>query len=108
MQELLKFVLHSSSNGTLDFDLGLCSAFCSGLLKHDPSTSNPLPDSKAGVPPYPLYKRITLALWETLCSGTFCPMYKRMSMKNGESSLKQKEEIWMKLIIDKGSEMVQT
>lgn len=60
-----------------------------------------------GVPPYPLYKRITLALWETLCSGTFCPMYKRMLMKNGESSLKQKEEIWMKLIIDKGSEMVQ-
>ena len=60
-----------------------------------------------GVPPYPLYERLTLALWESLCSGTFCPMYEKMSMKNGESSLKQKEEIWLKLIMDKGSEMVQ-
>uniref|UniRef100_A0A9I9DRA0 ASCH domain-containing protein n=1 Tax=Cucumis melo TaxID=3656 RepID=A0A9I9DRA0_CUCME len=107
VQELLKFVLQSSTNGTLDFDLGLSTAFCSVLLKHDPSTSNPLPDSKAGVPPYPLYERLTLALWESLCSGTFCPMYEKMSMKNGESSLKQKEEIWLKLIMDKGSEMVQ-
>ncbi|XP_038906826.1 uncharacterized protein LOC120092732 isoform X3 [Benincasa hispida] len=107
LQEPLKFVLQSSTNGTLDFDLGLCNAFCSALLKDDPSTSNPLPDSGAGVPPYPLYKRLTLALWESLCSGTFCPMYKRMSIKNGESSLKQKEEIWLKLIMDKGSEMVQ-
>ncbi|XP_008460027.1 uncharacterized protein LOC103498964 isoform X3 [Cucumis melo] len=47
VQELLKFVLQSSTNGTLDFDLGLSTAFCSVLLKHDPSTSNPLPDSKA-------------------------------------------------------------
>ena len=48
VQELLKFVLQSSINQTLDFDLGLSTAFCSGLLKHDPSTSNSLPDSTAG------------------------------------------------------------
>ncbi|XP_011656730.1 uncharacterized protein LOC101215607 isoform X2 [Cucumis sativus] len=107
VQELLKFVLQSSTNGTPDFDLGLSSAFCSSLFKHDPSTSNPLPYSKAGVPPYPLYERLSLALWESLCSGTFCPMYEKMLMKNGESSLKQKEEMWLKLIMDKGSEMVQ-
>lgn len=106
VQELLEFVLQSSINGTLDFDLGLSTAFCSGLLKHDPS-SNPLPDSTAGVPPYPLYKRLSSALWESICYGSFCPMYKRMLMTNGESSLKQKEEKWLKLIMDKGSEMVE-
>ncbi|XP_022992292.1 uncharacterized protein LOC111488653 isoform X4 [Cucurbita maxima] len=106
VQELLKFVLQSSINGTLDFDLGLSSTFCAGLLKHDPS-SNLLPDSTAGVPPYPLYKRLSSALWESICYGSFCPMYKRMLMTNGESSLKQKEEKWLKLIMDKGSEMVE-
>ncbi|XP_023548571.1 uncharacterized protein LOC111807196 isoform X3 [Cucurbita pepo subsp. pepo] len=107
VQELLKFVLQSSINQTLDFDLGLSTAFCSGLLKHDPSTSNSLPDSTAGVPPYPLYKCLSSALWDSICYGSFCPMYKRMLMTNGESSLKQKEEEWLKLIMDKGSEMVE-
>lgn len=60
-----------------------------------------------GVPPYPLYKRLASALWESLCSGTFCPNYRRMSMMTGESSLKQKEQEWLKLIMDKGLEMVQ-
>ncbi|XP_022145214.1 uncharacterized protein LOC111014716 isoform X3 [Momordica charantia] len=105
--ELLMFILQSSIKGTLDFDLGLSGGFCSALLQHDPSTSNPLSHFTAGVPPYPLYKRLASALWESLCSGTFCPNYRRMSMMTGESSLKQKEQEWLKLIMDKGLEMVQ-
>lgn len=35
LEDLLNFVLQSSINGTLDFNLALSADFCSGLLKHD-------------------------------------------------------------------------
>ncbi|CAL8992769.1 unnamed protein product [Prunus brigantina] len=112
IEELLKFTLQSCTNGTLEIDLGLPKEFCFRLLKSEPNdlSSPSHSDSSTGifegVPPYPLYKRLALALHESIASGTLFGTCNNMSIIHQESSLKEKENEWQKLISEKGSELV--
>ncbi|KDO45095.1 hypothetical protein CISIN_1g022692mg [Citrus sinensis] len=112
MEELLKFTLSSHIDETLDFDLGISSKFCTNLLQDDPndavspSTSFDFDsdeDSLQGVPLYPLYKRLALALCRSVNCGAFCRTYKKVALMNEECFLEQKEEEWSQLILNKGS-----
>ncbi|XP_048332696.2 uncharacterized protein LOC107422004 isoform X5 [Ziziphus jujuba] len=110
IEELLSFTLQSYVNDTLEFDLRLSKCFCSQLLSPEPSDQFPLPpdfnESLEGVPLYPLYKRLALALLESMTSGTFHRTYNKMTLISVEESLKQKESEWQKLILEKASEIV--
>ena len=70
---------------------------------HSPYTN--CADSFEGVPPYPLYKRLSAALYRSIISGAFWEIYSTMALIHEDSSLKQKEE-WNKLVVDKGLELV--
>ncbi|XP_021821592.1 uncharacterized protein LOC110763145 [Prunus avium] len=112
IEELLKFTLQSCTNGTLEIDLGLPKELCSRLLKPEPNDlSSPSHfDSSTGIfegiPPYPLYKRLALALHESIASGTLFGSCNNMAIIHQESALKEKENEWQKLISEKGSELV--
>ncbi|KAE8076563.1 hypothetical protein FH972_015203 [Carpinus fangiana] len=108
MEELVRFTLESYIDETLEIDLGLSKAFCSNLLKDDPSdpylaTSA---DSFQGVPPYPLYKGLASSLLESIDSKAFCRSHCNLTLIPEGSSFKQKENEWQKLIMDKGSKIV--
>ncbi|RVW88626.1 hypothetical protein CK203_032998 [Vitis vinifera] len=107
VEELVKYTLYSSVNGTLEIDLGLSKDYCSALLKDDHLTdpTSISTDSFEGVPPYPLYKRLSAALYRSIISGAFWEIYSTMALIHEDSSLKQKEE-WNKLVVDKGLELV--
>ncbi|XP_034685596.1 uncharacterized protein LOC117914382 isoform X3 [Vitis riparia] len=107
VEELVKYTLSSSVNGTLEIDLGLSKDYCSALLKDDHLTdpTSISTDSFEGVPPYPLYKRLSAALYQSIISGAFWEIYSTMALIHEDSSLKQKEE-WNKLVVDKGLELV--
>ncbi|GLT53485.1 hypothetical protein SLA2020_267530 [Shorea laevis] len=107
MEELVRFTLESSINETLEIDLGLSKAFCSNLLKDDPTDLySATTDSFEGVPPYPLYKRLASSLLESIDSKAFCRSHCNLTLIPEGSSLKQKENDWQKLILDKGSKIV--
>lgn len=59
-----------------------------------------------GIPPYPLYKRLALALHESMASGTLFGTCNNLTIIHQESLLKEKENEWQKLILEKGSELV--
>lgn len=107
MEELVRFTVESSINETLEIDLGLSKAFCSNLLKDDPTDLySATTDSFEGVPPYPLYKRLASSLLESIDSKAFCRSHCNLTLIPEGSSLKQKENEWQKLILDKGSKIV--
>ncbi|GLT34895.1 hypothetical protein SLA2020_093850 [Shorea laevis] len=110
IEELVKFTLESHINRVLDFDLGLSQEFCSNLLKYD-SAHVSLANADAGdifegVPPYPLYKRLALALHQSIVSGAFCDRQNKMVLPTFEDiSMKPKAE-WNQLIMDKGHQLI--
>ncbi|XP_059452807.1 uncharacterized protein LOC132183375 isoform X2 [Corylus avellana] len=107
MEELVRFTLESYIDETLEIDLGLSKAFCSNLLKDDPADPYlATADSFEGVPPYPLYKRLASSLLESIDSKAFCKPRCNLTLIPEGSSLKQKENEWQKLIMDKGSKIV--
>jgi hypothetical protein len=62
-----------------------------------------------GVPPYPLYKRLASALLKCIDSEAFCSTSCNFDMMNSEfdnSFMQQKHNEWQKLILEKGSEIV--
>nr|XP_027187347.1 uncharacterized protein LOC101499816 isoform X9 [Cicer arietinum] len=110
LEELVNFTLYSHSQSPNL--LNLSTQFCSTLLKHHPT--NPLPsshsqaDSLDGVPLYPLYKRLASALLSCMESEAFCSTGCNLSMTNEfeSSSMLHKHNEWHKLIVEKGSEIV--
>ena len=66
----------------------------------------PYAESFEGVPPYPLYKRLASALLESINSKAFCRKYSNLNFIPEGSSLKQEENEWQKLVLDKESEIV--
>lgn len=104
LEELVRFTLNSHSH-----HLNLSSQFCSNLLKHDPTHSQPRPhDSLEGVPPYPLYKCLAAAILRSMDSETFCRTGCNLAMAHEfeDSSMQQKQKEWHKLIVEKGLEIV--
>lgn len=59
-----------------------------------------------GVPQYPLFKRLASALYQSIVNGVLCKTYDKMAFMNHDISLKQKEENWNKLILEKGTELI--
>ncbi|KAJ4723551.1 RNA-binding ASCH domain protein [Melia azedarach] len=114
MEELLKFTVKSYIDETLDLHLGISKEFCSDLLRDEPndgvssSTDFDFDEdcSLQGVPPYPLYKRLALALCRSVVSGDFCTTCRKVPLMNEDSFLEQKEEEWSQLILNKGSQLV--
>ncbi|KAK6914524.1 ASCH domain [Dillenia turbinata] len=111
VEELLKFTLTSSIDGTLDFDLGLSKDYCSNLLTEDPlhSDTDYAPVGHVeGIPQYPLYKHLASALSQSINAGAICIKHdKKMESIQEINSFKQEEEEeeWYNLILDKGSEL---
>lgn len=106
-----------------DFDLGLTGDFCSGLvsgetllLVGDRIESNLFQPTRfsdadsvegfAGVPDYPLYKRLALGLLKSIDSGCFRGTFEKISLATEVIWLKERDDEWSKLIIQKGLELV--
>ncbi|KAM7278746.1 hypothetical protein ACFE04_005880 [Oxalis oulophora] len=110
IEEILNYTLNSHiNNKTLNFNLGLSKQFCSNLLLHDQDASFSLPTDciEGGVPRYPLYKRLASVLYHCLATGVLSrTMYKEMPLICEDVSVKQKQEQWSELIMDKGIEFV--
>ncbi|XP_074338445.1 uncharacterized protein LOC141676651 isoform X2 [Apium graveolens] len=104
MEQVLKLTLLDGTLGVLD--LGLSPQFCSSLLKHD-DEDDCIIDFTEGVPAYSLYKNLALALCKSISSGAFCGPKENTALIHTEEFLKLKEEEWIKLIREKGSELVQ-
>ncbi|CAN6842448.1 unnamed protein product [Brassica oleracea var. botrytis] len=130
INEMVKFTLTHRSG----FDLELTGDFCSGLLSGDsllhagdgiePLFQNPFVfcscfiesvcvfvdaetvEAFAGVPEYPLYKRLALSLLKSIASGCFCGGFEKVSLGKEVTWLKEKEEEWSNMITQKGSELV--
>ncbi|XP_045799918.1 uncharacterized protein LOC123894083 [Trifolium pratense] len=104
LEELLNFTLNYHSNL-----LNLQTQFCSTLLKQQENDSFSYFDSLEGVPPYPLYKRLASALLKCIDSQVFCSKSCNFEMMNNEfenSTMQKKHNEWQKLILEKGSEIV--
>ncbi|XP_015583632.1 uncharacterized protein LOC8284754 isoform X2 [Ricinus communis] len=111
IEEIVKYTLNSHINQTLGFDLSLSKEFCSNLLRADPNDTVSLPPNSTsgsfeGVPEYPLFRRLGSALYQCIISRSFCKTYDTIEFINEDNSLKQKEEQWNKLILEKGSELM--
>ncbi|XP_022556248.1 uncharacterized protein BNAC04G02940D isoform X2 [Brassica napus] len=102
IEEMVKFTLTHRS----DFDIELTGDFCSGLLSGDSLLHAETVEAFAGVAEYPLYKRLALSLLKSIASGCFCGGFEKVSLGKEVMWLKEKEEEWSKLIIQKGSELV--
>ncbi|KAK7325084.1 hypothetical protein VNO77_29153 [Canavalia gladiata] len=102
LEELLNFTLNSHSH-----HLNLSSQFCSTLLKYDSSQPQPQ-DSMEGVPSYPLYKHLASALLRCMDSETFYTTGCNLALTHEfeDPSIQQKHKEWHKLIVEKGSEIV--
>ncbi|CAK9182781.1 unnamed protein product [Ilex paraguariensis] len=59
-----------------------------------------------GVPAHPLYKHLASALYQSISSGAFCSTYNNMTLIHEDSSLKQKEDQWIKSIMENGAELI--
>ncbi|KAF3579647.1 hypothetical protein DY000_02034767 [Brassica cretica] len=104
MKEMVKFTLTHRSG----FDLELTGDFCSGLLSGDSllHAGDETVEAFAGVPEYPLYKRLALSLLKSIASGCFCGGFEKVSLGKEVTWLKEKEEEWSNMITQKGSELV--
>ncbi|XP_015077712.1 uncharacterized protein LOC107021543 isoform X2 [Solanum pennellii] len=107
IEELLRFTLVSSIDGTFEIDLDLSKDYCSTLLQEDPSDSFPnCTGPSEGVPLYPLYKRLAASLFEAFSSEALPRTENKLAVMQETSSLKQKEEEWASLIREKGSHLL--
>ncbi|XP_031273571.1 uncharacterized protein LOC116132031 [Pistacia vera] len=114
VEELLSFTLNSHINQTLGFDLGLSSQFCSNLLLREANDAVSVAtdvvdfdqDSLQGVPLCPLYKRLALALVRSVSCRAFCRTYNYGVLVHGDGLLKQREDEWSELILNKGAELI--
>ncbi|XP_056845997.1 uncharacterized protein LOC108813131 isoform X2 [Raphanus sativus] len=105
IEEMVKFTLTHPS----DFDLELTGDFCSGLLSGDSllhAGDDTAEEALAGVPECPLYKRLASSLLKSIASGCFCGGFEKVSLGKEVIGLREKEDEWRKLIIQKGSELV--
>ncbi|KAL0862112.1 hypothetical protein Bca101_041230 [Brassica carinata] len=103
IEELVKFTLTHRSY----LDLELTGDFCSGLLSGDSILhADSVVEAFAGVPEYPLYKRLALSLLKSIASGCFGGGFEKISLGREVVWLKEKEDEWGKMIIQKGSELV--
>lgn len=123
VEQMVKFTLDYRT----DFDLELTGDFCSGFLSGEtllsagdrifakpiccPLNQSALIDAETveasvGVPDFPLYKRLALGLLKSIASGSFCGTFEKMSLLKEVVWLKEREDEWSKLIILKGSELV--
>ncbi|TMX00590.1 hypothetical protein EJD97_000505 [Solanum chilense] len=107
IEELLRFTLVSSIDGTFEIDLDLSKDYCSTLLQEDPSDSFPnCTGPSEGVPLYPLHKRLAASLFEAFSSEALPRTENKLAVMQETSSLKQKEEEWASLIREKGSHLL--
>ncbi|CAH8333309.1 unnamed protein product [Eruca vesicaria subsp. sativa] len=104
IEEMVKFTLTHRS----ELDLELTGDFCSGLLSGDSllHADAEIVEALRGVPEYPLYKRIALSLLNSITFGCFCGAFEKISLGKEVIWLKEKEDEWSKMIIQKGSELV--
>ncbi|XP_022569942.1 uncharacterized protein LOC111198510 isoform X1 [Brassica napus] len=102
IKEMVKFTLTHRSG----FDLELTGDLCSGLLSGDSLLHAETVEAFAGVPEYPLYKRLALSLLKSIASGCFCGGFEKVSLGKEVTWLKEKEEEWSNMITQKGSELV--
>ncbi|KAH1097439.1 hypothetical protein J1N35_014360 [Gossypium stocksii] len=104
IEEVTKFSLQSHINKSLNFELQLSPEFCSNLLLgSDPIDPNP--DISKGVPSYPLYKHLALALNQSIVSGFICIRQGNSALMRDEISSEQKEK-WNKLVSTEGLELI--
>ncbi|XP_044499980.1 uncharacterized protein LOC123221253 [Mangifera indica] len=113
IEELLSFTLNSHGNQTLGSDLSLSSQFCSDLLREENNAVSVAADVDLdqdllqGVPLYPLYKRLALALVRSVSCGAFCRTYNDgVVLVREDGLLKEREEAWSELVLNKGAELV--
>ncbi|XP_054813828.1 uncharacterized protein LOC129314408 [Prosopis cineraria] len=85
IDQLLKFVLQSHIDETLELDLGLSRDYCCNLLREDSR------DQGEGVPQSPLYKRLALLLHELITCTKLCGTNRTA---------------WREMLADKGSELL--
>ncbi|KAK1418957.1 hypothetical protein QVD17_28111 [Tagetes erecta] len=111
IEPLLNFTLTLSIKQSID--LGLSNDFCSNLLlnedDHDHRTYLSSTSSTVhfeGVPSYPLYKHLASALLNSISSGAIHTMRNDTPLIREDSSLKQKECEWNRIIREKGSDIV--
>ncbi|KAK8682683.1 hypothetical protein V6N13_055062 [Hibiscus sabdariffa] len=104
IEELTKFTLQSHINKSLNFELQLSHDFCSNLLV-DTDATDPNPDILKGVPSYPLYKPLGLALNQSMVSGFVCSRQGNSALMRDEISAKQMEE-WNKLVSAEGHKLI--
>ncbi|KAK9141199.1 hypothetical protein Scep_010880 [Stephania cephalantha] len=106
IEELLKFVLESSIEETLDVDLGLSKDYCSDLLNDDLAQCELGGSSTSeGVPQYPLYKSVASALSSCIASGFFVNSSINMIQPQEHDILMKEKDRWNRLIQEKGSEL---
>ncbi|XP_010242737.1 PREDICTED: uncharacterized protein LOC104587010 isoform X4 [Nelumbo nucifera] len=106
IEQLLKFILSSCVDRTLEIDLGLSEEYCSNLLRADPSDGNfDVGDVAEGMPHYPLYKSLTSALYQCITSRAFKRTSNKLVLAQEDESFKQKEHDWNNIILEKGSEL---
>ncbi|KAD6453379.1 hypothetical protein E3N88_08084 [Mikania micrantha] len=109
IEPLLNFTLALSIGESID--TGLSKEFCSNLLEEDdhdrtyPSETSSA-DHFEGVPPHPLYKHLALALLQSISSGAIHKMQMDPPLIYEDSSFKQKECEWNKIIQEKGSALM--
>ncbi|KAH7834114.1 hypothetical protein Vadar_012830 [Vaccinium darrowii] len=125
IEELLKFTLSSSIDGALGLDIGLSKDYCSKLLKDDDGPENPdlalsmhqnlsqsyrpdpsTSDIAEGISTHPLYKHLASSLFQSVSVGAFGRPYDRMALMHEDGSLGQKEDEWIELVMEKGSELL--
>ncbi|OIS99098.1 PREDICTED: uncharacterized protein LOC109230788 [Nicotiana attenuata] len=107
IEELLRFTLSSSIDGTLEIDIGLSKDYCTTLLLDD--SSNPFPNStdlSEGVPPYPLYKCLAASLYQAISSEALPRTEHKLAVMQESCSSKQMQEEWTSLIRKKGSHLL--
>ncbi|XVF29435.1 hypothetical protein REPUB_Repub15cG0120700 [Reevesia pubescens] len=104
IEELMKFTLQSHIDNSLNSQLRLSPEFCSNLLL-DSDPDDPHPDIFKGVPSYPLYKHLALALHHSITSGFIWNRQGNQALMRDEISIKQMEE-WNKLVSNKGLELI--
>nr|KJB29831.1 hypothetical protein B456_005G126300 [Gossypium raimondii] len=104
IEEVTKFSLQSHINKSLNFELQLSPEFCSNLLL-DSDPIDPNPDISKGVPSYPLYKHLALALNQSIVSGFICSRQGNSALMRDEISSEQTEK-WNKLVSTKGLELI--
>lgn len=59
-----------------------------------------------GVSTHPLYKHLASSLFQSVSFGAFGRPYVRVALMHEDGSLRQKEDEWIELVMEKGSELL--